>query len=544
MRPALKASTDLVNSTDTFIEEGPESDAMKPPATGWTDMGAYVFEDWFGNDILIPRDTDRILEQFVLMLLRIGTYLKRGNIESVDSQVFNTAISSSWHPPDSIDCTTINADATDTPPHVGSSKGNIASYLREYPQIFMKKQSNRSQTELTFATLKTAHSLVETDESTRNKNKENQHSPNSRSHEEISSGGFEKVPSKKKITISDSITTQEDKSVKLSLPSELQTKRTSKVGETKLKSKLKTKRGTDDEKEKDPSEIVNKVLNVQESKTQEGDFNQTSSESKQKRQRIAILSPGINKTENKTPKEKNDDELTVGETEVAEESLMQSKQLNTADVDKKTSPTTVLQEFKQESALSQFLTAQKNYVRLSYSDVSITKENKNEDFTSGEVSKDDSNFTKINNDKNNELPLRILSNDDNFRDSLEVKITKSDSKIKTKCSETMNQYKNEYLHKEKEISNKELPLRVLSNHNNYLDDNKIKGCNNKCNDKEIPLRIQSKDDIDSSTNSLNVKESSKDETAGSTDDKTPKEMGCKITSCSCHKINTAKHEEN
>lgn len=106
-----------------------------------SDTGYY--EDWFGSEVMIPRDTDRILEQFGVMMLRIGAYLSKEGVDCNDpnSQIFNSTIL-----PDerrnNLDSTTMPPDDTDPPPLVGSSNGRTASYLREYPQIFMKKLSD------------------------------------------------------------------------------------------------------------------------------------------------------------------------------------------------------------------------------------------------------------------------------------------------------------------------------------------------------------------------------------------------------------------
>ena len=95
------------------------------------------YEDWFGSEVTVPRDTDRILEQIVLMLLRIGVSLKESNAGAV--KFLNSASRGALPQPSKIEC--ITTEVTETPPLVGSSKGRMASYLRDYPQIFMKKPS-------------------------------------------------------------------------------------------------------------------------------------------------------------------------------------------------------------------------------------------------------------------------------------------------------------------------------------------------------------------------------------------------------------------
>ncbi|XP_060802882.1 uncharacterized protein LOC132902321 [Amyelois transitella] len=102
-----------------------------------SDIGCY--EDWFGSEVRIPRDTDRILEQFGVMMLRIGAYLNKCSTDNVpifpDSQSF--LISSKR---DDIDCTTLPPEE-ETPISVGNSKVNTSSYIHEYPQIFNKRHS-------------------------------------------------------------------------------------------------------------------------------------------------------------------------------------------------------------------------------------------------------------------------------------------------------------------------------------------------------------------------------------------------------------------
>lgn len=168
--------------------------------TGWSDIGAY--EDWFGSEVMIPRDTDRILEQIVLMLLRIGAYLKKEGLESIlDSDILNSAVPVSWLQRDNIDCSAMNADDTDTPPLVGSSRGNMASYLREYPQIFMKRAgTDVPPTERKLASLKTVHSHVGSEDGNTSKSRKRV-SPDTST--ETLSVNVENVASKKKISISD-----------------------------------------------------------------------------------------------------------------------------------------------------------------------------------------------------------------------------------------------------------------------------------------------------------------------------------------------------
>ncbi|XP_072932025.1 uncharacterized protein [Epargyreus clarus] len=107
-----------------------------------SDIGTY--EDWFGNEVVLPPDTDRILEQFGLMLLRIAAYLKKEEAGTV--KLFNSNSQTIVNRLNVLKCTAVANDDTDTPPDIGSSKSKVASYLTDYPQIFMKKSSDLFRT--------------------------------------------------------------------------------------------------------------------------------------------------------------------------------------------------------------------------------------------------------------------------------------------------------------------------------------------------------------------------------------------------------------
>ncbi|XP_045526729.1 uncharacterized protein LOC123715604 isoform X2 [Pieris brassicae] len=103
-----------------------------------SDTGTY--EDWFGSEVVVPRDTDRIHEQFVIMLLRIGVYLMKDNVDA--AKLFNSSSLPLLCNSSNIQYNPISQDNGETPSLVGHSQGKIASYLRDYPNIFMKKPSD------------------------------------------------------------------------------------------------------------------------------------------------------------------------------------------------------------------------------------------------------------------------------------------------------------------------------------------------------------------------------------------------------------------
>lgn len=95
-------------------------------------------DDFCESDLAIPRDTDRIMEQFILMLLHIGAYLTK--------QSTSLAQMYSAHASDLLPSTLLLGEDTDTPPSVGNNKTRTTSYLQQYPHIFMKKDSTRLRT--------------------------------------------------------------------------------------------------------------------------------------------------------------------------------------------------------------------------------------------------------------------------------------------------------------------------------------------------------------------------------------------------------------
>ncbi|XP_053607459.1 uncharacterized protein LOC128673554 isoform X2 [Plodia interpunctella] len=103
-----------------------------------SDIGCY--EDWFGSEVRVPRDTDRILEQFGVMMLRIGAYLNKFSVDALNTLPESQSFIMPFKRED-MECTTIPSDVRDTPTEVGNSKVNTSSYLQEYPQIFNKKHS-------------------------------------------------------------------------------------------------------------------------------------------------------------------------------------------------------------------------------------------------------------------------------------------------------------------------------------------------------------------------------------------------------------------
>lgn len=126
------------NNSDDGKEQ--EADVPRPVSSNGIDFNLGTYEDCVCNDVAIPRDTDRILEQFVSMSLRIAIYLKRNGtvssklLDSLSIIVLNRSLGP--------DCNVLTSESLEPPQPIGSSQGRAASYLTDYPQIFMKKMSD------------------------------------------------------------------------------------------------------------------------------------------------------------------------------------------------------------------------------------------------------------------------------------------------------------------------------------------------------------------------------------------------------------------
>lgn len=138
-------SSRMSHATDTGAEDSSkeDNDIIQPVSTtsqALSDTGFY--EDWFGSEVVVPRNSDRVMEQFGVMMLRIGAYLTKEGTDLTASQLFDSRSIVMEHRKSNLDCTAMPPDDTETPPLVGSSQERTASYLRDYPQIFRRKPSD------------------------------------------------------------------------------------------------------------------------------------------------------------------------------------------------------------------------------------------------------------------------------------------------------------------------------------------------------------------------------------------------------------------
>ncbi|KAL4712311.1 hypothetical protein ACJJTC_004073 [Scirpophaga incertulas] len=129
----------ITHATDTD-NENIEFNECKSSDSNQTVTGTLIcYEDELPNDVITPRNTDRILEQFGMMMLRICTYLNK-EVNISDSSIMLNMHSESFElKHKALHCSTIPPANADTPPLVASSSNKKAAYLRNYPDIFMKK---------------------------------------------------------------------------------------------------------------------------------------------------------------------------------------------------------------------------------------------------------------------------------------------------------------------------------------------------------------------------------------------------------------------
>jgi hypothetical protein len=143
IHPKTDYSTRMSHGTDTNTEEVLEDTniLLQTRSSNIHRMmsGTPAFyEDLLGTEVIIPRDTDRILEQFGAMMLRISAYISKEKTDFNGVPILTHSDFSDIRQGNN-ECTAVPPDTTDTPPFVGNSNARTASYLRDYPQIFMKK---------------------------------------------------------------------------------------------------------------------------------------------------------------------------------------------------------------------------------------------------------------------------------------------------------------------------------------------------------------------------------------------------------------------
>ncbi|KAG7302692.1 hypothetical protein JYU34_012643 [Plutella xylostella] len=140
-RPKVKIVT-TESSPPATDDENIEPNDEIAPVRPTTYLGNRAYEETAASEPVpqVPRDVDRILEQFCIMMLRIAVYQNHddepGTIFSPSSLALLPRAST----------TKLSADIrmpmeSETPPHVGSKEERTPAYLRDYPQIFMKKGS-------------------------------------------------------------------------------------------------------------------------------------------------------------------------------------------------------------------------------------------------------------------------------------------------------------------------------------------------------------------------------------------------------------------
>ncbi|KAI5651838.1 hypothetical protein NE865_00175 [Phthorimaea operculella] len=103
-------------------------------------------EDWIGSEIIVPRDSDRILEQFSVMMLRIAVWM--GTESSDPRKMFSSFSTELVKPNKNENSSPIQETDRDASPSTSNMK-NSAPYLQNYPQIFKTKPTDRQNTATT-----------------------------------------------------------------------------------------------------------------------------------------------------------------------------------------------------------------------------------------------------------------------------------------------------------------------------------------------------------------------------------------------------------
>lgn len=139
--------SNVTSVTDLPTDEGgitkQSSILTSPSATSNKIVAEDNDEMDFTGDWNIPRDTDRILEQIVLIMLKIGASLNQ-DIDPVSLVPESTMPKSNPLNQRNLDCAALSDEVITPPIEVGNVRGSRASYITEYPQIFMKRSTERS----------------------------------------------------------------------------------------------------------------------------------------------------------------------------------------------------------------------------------------------------------------------------------------------------------------------------------------------------------------------------------------------------------------
>ncbi|XP_041978723.1 uncharacterized protein LOC121732806 [Aricia agestis] len=100
-------------------------------------------DDCINIEVVTPRDSDRVLDQFVTMILKIRIYLKMGlNNDSLHQIQIND--NSERDVSDlNVDQSAIYSNDVESPPSVTSLSAGKFSYIHDYPGIFLKDTSQR-----------------------------------------------------------------------------------------------------------------------------------------------------------------------------------------------------------------------------------------------------------------------------------------------------------------------------------------------------------------------------------------------------------------
>lgn len=94
--------------------------------------------------LVVPRDGDRVMEQFVFMLLRVSQYIKSEIGDSYNLFVRTVPTQNQQH--NYLHSSTLCTDTTtEGQPDVSRTNAATSSYLTDFPQIFQKKQGASMQ---------------------------------------------------------------------------------------------------------------------------------------------------------------------------------------------------------------------------------------------------------------------------------------------------------------------------------------------------------------------------------------------------------------
>lgn len=151
VRPIVAAPSSAINTSDTGSVQSTENvqtlnNVQMPNSVLSNRLLADFTVEMEGTDLVVPRNVDRILEQFILMMLKIGTFLNKKGIDPV-ALLSSSSLPELQPPENNGNDNNISFPSIYTePPQDVAGNTNVctatSTYMKKYPEIFDKKKTD------------------------------------------------------------------------------------------------------------------------------------------------------------------------------------------------------------------------------------------------------------------------------------------------------------------------------------------------------------------------------------------------------------------